>query len=131
MNHSIITDEGFSEVVRKLPQLEEVLIQSFDTYEVTLKALGRSCPLLKSLQYNSWSLESCDSDKMAFLIAETMPGLRHLNMNGHKLTDLGVLAIMDKCPLLESLEISYRAYLSEDLKKRCIDQIKDFHYWYL
>jgi len=62
---------------------------------------------------------------MAFVIAETMPGLRHLDMKGHKFTELGVLAIIDKCPLLESLDISDCDYLNEDLEKRCIDQIKD------
>jgi Leucine-rich repeat (LRR) protein len=117
--------EGFSEVIRKLPQLEKVFIPFCNISEATLEALGRSCPLLKSLQYCSWSLDSCDSDKMAFVIAETMPGLRHLNMSGHKLSELGVLAIIDKCPLLESLDISDCLNLNEDLKKRCIDQIKD------
>jgi len=125
MNYTIVTDEGFSEVVRKLPQLEKVLIPFLDTAEATLEALGRSCPLLKWLQYNSCGLDSCDSDKMAFVIAETMPGLRHLDMSGHKLTELGVLAIIDKCPLLESLDISDCLNLNEDLKKRCIGQIKD------
>jgi hypothetical protein len=62
---------------------------------------------------------------MAFLIAETMPGLRHLDMKGHKLTEHGVLAIIDKCSLLESLDISDCHYLNEDLEKRCIDQIND------
>jgi hypothetical protein len=42
---------------------------------------------------------------MALVIAETMPGLCHLDMKGHKLTQLAVLVIIDKCALLESLDI--------------------------
>jgi len=125
VNCSKITDEGFTKAVRKLPQLEKVDISHCHLTDVSLKALGRSCPLLKSLKYCSWSLDSCDSDKMAFVIAETMPGLHHLDMKGHELTELGVLAIIDSCPLLESLEISDCHYLNEDLEKRCIDQIND------
>ncbi|RHN68949.1 putative leucine-rich repeat domain, L domain-containing protein [Medicago truncatula] len=131
MNYNIVTDEEFSDVVRKLPRLEKVFVPVFHTAEATLEALGRSCPLLKWLQYNSCSLDSCDSDKMAFLIAETMPGLCHLDMRGHKLTELGVLAIIDKCPLLEYLDISFCLNLNEDLKKRCIDQIKDLQLPYV
>jgi len=129
-----ITDKGFSEAVRKLPRLEEVNISLCNISEVSLEALGRSCPLLKSLEYDGWfSTSSCNSDKIPLAIAETMPGLCHLDMRGHELSELGVLAIIDKCPLLESLDISDCHYLSEDLKKRCIDQIKDlqlYHYNY-
>jgi len=124
--NSKITDKGFSEAVKKLPRLEEVNIPLCNISEVSLEALGLSCTRLKSLEYCSGSsLESSDSDKKVFVIAETMPGLRHLDMEGHKLTELGVLTIIDKCTLLESLDIRDCLYLSEDLKKRCIDQTND------
>ncbi|AES71649.1 F-box/LRR protein [Medicago truncatula] len=124
---SRITDEGFSEAVRKLPRLEKVVISHHYLTDVSLEALGRSCPLLKSLKFVNSRFTSCDSDKTALVIAETMPGLRHLDMKGHKLTELGVLAIIDKCPLLESLDIRDCHYLNEGLEKSCIDQINDLH----
>jgi hypothetical protein len=126
-----ITNKGFSEAVRKLLRLEEVNIIFCIISEVSLEALGRSCPLLKLLKYHAWyPTRSCNPEKMALAIAETMPGLCHLDMKGHNLSELGVRAIIDKCPLLESLDISDCHYLSEDLTKRCIEKIKDLQLSY-
>ncbi|MCI65303.1 F-box protein SKIP19, partial [Trifolium medium] len=47
--------------------------------------------------------------------------------DGDYLTNVGLLAILDKCPLLKSLHINWCSYieLSESLVKRCTDQIND------
>lgn len=47
--------------------------------------------------------DSCDDD--AFAIAKTMQGLRHLKINGNSLTNEGLVAILDRYPLLESLDL--------------------------
>ncbi|RHN68946.1 putative leucine-rich repeat domain, L domain-containing protein [Medicago truncatula] len=127
-----MTNKGFSEALRKLPLLEKVDISHSYLTEVSLEALGRSCPLLKSLKFSVGWFASRESDKMAFVIAETMPGLCHLDMKGHKLSELRVLAIIDKCPLLESLDISVclSLYEDEDLHKSCIDKINDLQLTY-
>ncbi|PNX56675.1 F-box protein skip19 [Trifolium pratense] len=56
-----------------------------------------------------------------------MPGLIHLDIKGGNLTNVGLLTILDKCPLLKSLDIRLCPFLnlSESLEKRCIDQIND------
>lgn len=68
---------------------------------------------------------------MAFVIgiAETMPGLCYLDIKGHELSDVGLLAILDKCPLLKSLDIRRCRYLklNESLEKRCIDQFNELN----
>jgi len=76
------SDERFCEVARRFPQLEKVDISLCCITSVSLEVLGRSCPLLKSLEFGkSKSLAKsrfvyCESDdRVAIVIAETMPGL--------------------------------------------------------
>jgi F-box/leucine-rich repeat protein 2/20 len=65
----------------------------------------------------------CDD---AFAIAKTMPGLRHLHLYGNELSNDGLLAILDGCPLLESLVLSrcYSIYVGGSLEKKCREKIK-------
>ncbi|CAJ2640737.1 unnamed protein product [Trifolium pratense] len=127
-----ISDKGFIEAVRKLPQLEEVNISKCSNLSKdSLEVLGRSCPLLKSLKFTREQLYRFilpADDNEAHIIAETMSNLTHLDIKGNRLTDTGLLAILDGCPLLESLNIEdcFNLELNESLKKRCLDQIKDF-----
>jgi len=55
-----------------------------------------------------------------------MPRLRHLKIYQNKLSSDGVLAILNECPILESLDLGLCISLdwSESLRKRCYDQIK-------
>jgi F-box/leucine-rich repeat protein 2/20 len=123
-----ISDEGFIEAVKNFPQLEAIHISESRLTKVSLEAIGQSCPLLKSLKYESVDFicfEPCDD--FAFVIAETMSGLIHLDIKGGNLSNVGLLAILDKCTLLKSLDIRLCPFLnlSESLEKRCIDQIND------
>lgn len=45
----------------------------------------------------------CDVEAIA--IAESMPNLRHLQMLGNDLTEIGLQAILDSCLDLESLDL--------------------------
>jgi F-box/leucine-rich repeat protein 2/20 len=56
-----------------------------------------------------------------------MPGLHHLSISGTVLDYNGVLAILDGCPLLESLDISRCSvmFLGTSLENRFFDQIKN------
>jgi len=58
-----------------------------------------------------------------------MPGLRHLDIHGNPLSDVGLLAILDGCPLLESLDIvrCYNLDFDGNLGERLRNQIKDLH----
>lgn len=68
-----------------------------------------------------------ERDDEALAIAATMPGLRHLQLFGNKMTNKGLQAILDGCPHLQSLDIRkcFNVHLGGSLGKRCSEQIKD------
>ncbi|OIV89185.1 hypothetical protein TanjilG_25391 [Lupinus angustifolius] len=125
-----ISEEGMIKAAKKLPLLEELDITISNLSKDALEVIGHCCPLLKSLKFN---MQVCGhpqfaSDDEAFAIAQTMPNLRHLQLFGNKLTNDGVLAILDGCPHLESLDIRqcFNVCLDGSLRKRCAEEIKDF-----
>jgi F-box/leucine-rich repeat protein 2/20 len=113
-----ISKEGLIELGTKLPLLEELDI-SMDFYPGL--CLPHKLQLFRVLQFEFAA--DCNDD--AFAIAKTMPKLRRLNISGNALNDVGLLAILDGCPLLESLNLEGCFNISESLEDRCYDQIKD------
>jgi F-box/leucine-rich repeat protein 2/20 len=113
-----ISKEGLIELGTKLPLLEELDI-SMDFYPGL--CLPHKLQLFHVLQFEFAA--DCNDD--AFAIAKTMPKLRRLNISGNALNDVGLLAILDGCPLLESLDLEGCFNISESLEDRCYDQIKD------
>lgn len=118
------------EVAKKLPLVEEFHITFGNFCNNVLGVLGKSCPLLKSLKYTgmSWKYNvKCDDEALA--IAKTMSGLRYLDINGNPLSNVGLTAILDGCPLLNTLDIRECRNLDldfiGDLWERCHNQIKD------
>lgn len=124
-----VSDEGLTEVAEKLPLLEELDISIGNLSKDPLEAIGRSCPGLKSLKFNmeGYRRPHIECDEEAFAIAKTMPELRHLQLFGNKLTNLGLVAILNGCPKLESLDLRqcFNVNLEGTLGKRCAEQIKD------
>lgn len=124
-----ISDEGLSEIAKKFPQLEELDISISSLSKEPLEVIGRSCPRLKTLKFNmeGYRRPHIESDEEAFAVAETMPELRHLQLFGNKLTNDGLLAILDGCPHLETLDLRqcFNVNLAGSLGKRCAEQIKD------
>lgn len=110
--------------------LEAVNISPWNLSKDSLEVVGQCCPLLTTIALvRSWWEYLWDDihDDEAFVIAKTMVGLRHLNIQGNKLSNAGLLAILAGCPHLEFLDIRrcYNLQLDESLKKKCIDQIKN------
>ncbi|XP_024633457.2 putative F-box/LRR-repeat protein 23 [Medicago truncatula] len=123
-----ILHKQISEVAIKFPLLEELDISFSNLCKDSLEVIGRSCPLLKSLKFSRMFSKDIELNDDAFAIAKTMPKLRHLSMFGNLLTNVGLHAILDGCPLLESLVLRDCNHLdlSGSFGKRCRDQIKDF-----
>jgi hypothetical protein len=128
-----ISDEGFSKAVSKLTKLEEVEICNLR--RDSLEVLGRSCPCLKSLKFVITEEEGGEEgdmmyvgDNEAIAIGKNMPALRHLIIKEIFLTEVGLIAILDGCPLLETLHLEecYQLRLTVSLVKRCVTQVKDF-----
>ena len=104
------SDEGMSEAAAKLPLLEELDITLCPLLKESLEAVGHCCPLLKSIKWNqqwyaAYGLSQIKCNEEAVAIAKNMPELRHLQIIGNKLMNDGLLAILDGCPQLESLDL--------------------------
>ena len=109
----------------KLPLLEELDV-SYCAVE-SLKVVGQSLPNLKTLKlYFGLGPPGYVNDDDALAIAETMHGLRFLQLVGNSLTDAGLKAILDNCPHLEHLDLRkcFNVYFSGDLERRCSERIK-------
>ncbi|WZY82937.1 hypothetical protein YC2023_029321 [Brassica napus] len=123
-----ITDYGFSQAVVKLPLLEDLEVSYCSLTKVSMKAVGKPCPNLKTLKLNIFGdmFPGNKSDDEALAIAETMLGLRHLQLFGSKLSNTGLKAILDNCPNLEHLDLRqcFNVNLFGDMKKRCSERIK-------
>ncbi|KAM7266514.1 hypothetical protein ACFE04_004411 [Oxalis oulophora] len=119
--------EGMIEVVLKFPLLEELEATLCYFSVEALKVIGKSCPLLRCLKWNKVVRRVCRFDysgcnEEALTIAETMPGLRHLQLVGNDMTDDGLQAILKACPHLESLDLRDCVHLT-NVKKMCADKI--------
>ncbi|CAN7009154.1 F-box protein SKIP19 [Brassica rapa] len=126
-----VTDDGLTEAVVKLPYLEELEVSNTSILSAkSLKVLGQSCPNLKTFKLNQRGFlrPRIQSDDDALAIAETMHGLRHLQLFGNILSDVGLNAILDNCPNLEHLDLRqcFNVNLLGDLEKRCDERIKVF-----
>ncbi|RLM80601.1 hypothetical protein C2845_PM12G12890 [Panicum miliaceum] len=80
-----------------------------------------------------------DDDTETLGIASTMPGLQELQLIGNNLTNDGLMAILDRCLHLESLDIRqcYNIQMDDVMKSKCArirdlklphDSISDFKY---
>ncbi|CAH8361081.1 unnamed protein product [Eruca vesicaria subsp. sativa] len=129
---SSITTDGLTEAVVKLPLLEELEVSYCSFSAESLKVVGQSLPHLKTLKLDRrpggppWFANVSDIDALA--IAETMPGLRFLQLLGNLLSDVGLNAILDSCPHLEHLDLRqcFKLNFDGDLEKKCSDRIKVF-----
>lgn len=123
-----ITDKGLEEAAAKLPLLEDLEISYHSLSEKPLEAVGQSCPLLKSLKLNCQGTRQgyMVYDNEAFAVAKTMTELRHLQIFGNELSNIGLQAILDGCPHLESLDLRqcFNLDLTGDLGKRCAQHVK-------
>lgn len=116
-----------SEACKKLPRLEELEFKFSFLAKDHLETIGQYCPLLKVMKLSMICMSNTKRDDEVFVITKTMPGLRYLKISGILLTNDGILAILDGCPILESLDLEECVCydLSENLRKQCHDRIKD------
>uniref|UniRef100_A0A803LAY3 F-box domain-containing protein n=1 Tax=Chenopodium quinoa TaxID=63459 RepID=A0A803LAY3_CHEQI len=126
-HHVDISDRELVEAVKRLPMLEEVELNFCCFYDKTIEIVGRACPSLKSFSVNNVWPKNYKGNYEVMAIARSMPNLRSLQLIGNSMTNEGLEAILDGCPLLESLDIRacFHIDLSGDLGKRC-EQIKHF-----
>lgn len=94
----LIENEGLIEVIAKLPLLEVLEVSYCSLSGEPLESIvPSSCP--NQMTFG----ENCDD--VALAIAETLPGLTRLQLFGNRLTNVGLNAILDRCPNLEYLDL--------------------------
>ncbi|XP_030479836.1 F-box protein SKIP19 [Cannabis sativa] len=132
---SDLSDEGLIEAIGKLPLLEELDLTHCEISETVIEALGRCCPHLKTLKLyteayarsNYFFLDQeIDFNNVVIAISKNLPELRHLQLIGSWMNNLGLQAILDGCCKLESLDLRrcLNINLKGDLGRRCAEQIK-------
>lgn len=126
-----ISDKGLSEFIKKAPLLEELEVSyCYHILKDSLEVIGQCCPLLKSLKFCHFQEEFFEEDGVALaIIGRTMSGLRRLKLSGNTPSNVGLRAVLDGCPLFESLDLEqcYHFQLDGSLEKRCHQQIKDLY----
>nr|XP_043630334.1 putative F-box/LRR-repeat protein 23 [Erigeron canadensis] len=117
-------NEVWGECLKKLSSLEELSLCRTHFSPANIEAAGRFCPLLKTLKVNYYYVG--DDDELAAAIGKNLPELRHLELIGDGITDVGLEAILDGCRHLESLDLRRCIWIDfeGDLGKRCSEQIK-------
>ncbi|KAG7959737.1 hypothetical protein I3843_10G084200 [Carya illinoinensis] len=123
-----ISDKGFSEAIANIPLLDELELSFCSWTENFLEVVGCSCPHLKSLKLRCDDVYGGDEegDLSAVAIAENMPGLVTLHLGGNKLTNNGLLAILNGCPHLQTLKLRRcrRVSLEGDVGRKCSELIR-------
>lgn len=124
-----MSDEGWCEIANKCPMLEEIHISHSRLSRKSLEAIGQNCSLLKSLTFDGkcYYLKPSKWDAEVSIIAKTMPKLSYLDIHENSLTDVGLLSILNACPLLESLNIirCWNLEFGVSLLEMLHNQIKD------
>lgn len=120
-----ISDEGLIEMAKRSPQLEELEISHCSQLsEKLFESIGEAWSQLKRLRLSKrWlnlpHMEHDDNEALA--IAKNMHELHHLQLFANKLTNVGLQAILDNCPHLESLHIHqcFRINMDGSLRTKC------------
>jgi hypothetical protein len=124
-----VTKKVFVKEIKKFLLLEELELSLCLGYGSVLELVAEECPRLKHFRlvtagrYFDDSAEPAD-DRKAFAIAK-MHGLRSLHLNGDKLSNKGLAAILDSCPHLEYLNLvnCNMIKMDGDLQAKC-SQVK-------
>ncbi|KAL6627722.1 hypothetical protein ACP70R_031448 [Stipagrostis hirtigluma subsp. patula] len=107
-----VSEQGFLRAIKRFPQLEELeLSKCWRTYhqQGILKVVAKACPKLKHLRHGHfcpyYQFEYEDRDDSEAMVVATMHELRSLQLYHNKLTIKGLVAILDNCLKLESLDL--------------------------
>ncbi|KAK1381235.1 putative F-box/LRR-repeat protein 23 [Heracleum sosnowskyi] len=104
----MITLKGLIQMLRNLPLLEELELPYTRIFGKAIEIVGRCCPHLKSFTLNQrryYYTRNPTCDKQDLAIAKSMPGLRHLQLFGNRMTFTGLMAILNNCHHLEYLDL--------------------------
>ncbi|PWA76119.1 RNI-like superfamily protein [Artemisia annua] len=135
--YGIQTVRGLNESLMKFPLLEGLYLYRVTISKETIETVGRHCPKLKILKMNQRACRLCVEDaneesltsynEIAIAIGGSLHELRHLELKGNKMSNVGLQVILDGCRHLETLDLSECFYI--DLKgnpvTECLKQINN------
>ncbi|XP_022007837.1 putative F-box/LRR-repeat protein 23 [Helianthus annuus] len=114
--------------VAAITLLEELNLYAIIISKEEIETVGRYCPMLKTLKVNSrgYAGSLMRYNEIAIAIGQNLLGIRHLELIGNKMTNVGLRVILDNCHHLETLDLRECFYidLKGDLGKQCSKQIK-------
>ncbi|WOH12940.1 hypothetical protein DCAR_0832449 [Daucus carota subsp. sativus] len=87
-------------MLQNLLLLEELEFPYTSIFRKGIQIVGRHCPHLRSSTLNQRTCSYSRSprcDRQALAIANSMPGLRRLQLIGNRMTSTGLMAILRKC----------------------------------
>ncbi|GJU23834.1 putative F-box/LRR-repeat protein 23 [Tanacetum coccineum] len=133
--HEYQTIKGLTESLMKFSLLEELSFYGARISKEIIETVGRHCPKLKSLKVNQRACKLCvgyaneksltSYNEIAAAIGGSLHELRHLELIGNKMSNIGLQVILDGCLYLETLDLRECFYI--DLKgnsvTRCLKQI--------
>ncbi|KAL4563521.1 hypothetical protein LXL04_027564 [Taraxacum kok-saghyz] len=128
-NCNNITGSGLNHALKRAPQLEKLYITYTTSMMKPYEVLVPNCPNLKSFKLDkAYIYVGIANDDDALAIANTMPELRHLQLYGNAMSEIGLKAILDGCPHLESLDIRtcYNVDIHGDELKLSMERLKSF-----
>nr|GEV52671.1 hypothetical protein [Tanacetum cinerariifolium] len=117
------------ELLEYVAERSKLSLYDWEISEEEICAAGRYCPLLKTLRLNqnAYRLNLRDDESitrqnaMAIAIGKTLPALRHLELIGNGMSDIGLKAILDGCCHLETLDLrwidAYDSSVLEDMNE--------------
>ncbi|CAI9100731.1 OLC1v1037893C1 [Oldenlandia corymbosa var. corymbosa] len=128
-----ISGNALANAAKRFPLLEELHLFHSRVPSESLEIIGRSCPLLKSFSLggaapfyakDDFVEPECNTEALA--IAKSMPGLRHLTLFGNAMSNVGLLAVVEGCIHLESLDLRrcFRVNLEGDIGNQCSQKLK-------
>ncbi|KAF5770766.1 putative leucine-rich repeat domain superfamily [Helianthus annuus] len=125
MAHQFFYGKLTTAALMKFPLLEELNLYKIEISKEEIETVGRYCPMLKTLKVNQrgWRLFNADEgsltryNEIAMAIGQNLLGIRHLELIGNKMTNLGLRVILDNCHHLETLDLRQCFYI--DLKVMC------------
>uniref|UniRef100_A0A0D9W5L5 Uncharacterized protein n=1 Tax=Leersia perrieri TaxID=77586 RepID=A0A0D9W5L5_9ORYZ len=127
---SEVSDQAVEKYAECLPALRVLDISNcLKISSSGIEALGRHCKLLVQLKRNmpppeiphGYNAVPNVVNDEALAVANTMPKLEHLELAYGLFSDIGLGAILTKCPLLRTLDIlgSWNVRLEGDIEERC------------
>ncbi|KAJ0657682.1 putative F-box domain, leucine-rich repeat domain superfamily, F-box-like domain superfamily [Helianthus annuus] len=128
MAHQFFFGKLTTVALMKFPLLEELNLYEIRISKEEIETVGCYCPMLKTLKVNQRGYKGSLTryNEIAIAVGQNLLGIRHLELIGNKMRNVGLCVILDNCHHLETLDLRecFCIDLKGDLGKQCSERIK-------